>query len=481
MRASRFNIATPVPGTSETFLFNTLSDTQIVVSDDVMSLLGSLEDEAVVHTLADDQRQALNELAVLGFVAESRAAEDEALETFFQELRNDHEHLRVTLLTTLQCNFACDYCIQGDHGTYNATAAKMSVETADRVADWIGQRLDELTPRRFTITFFGGEPLLNLPVLYRLAETLHAACGSRGIAMAINVITNGLLLSEAVVDRLLPLGLNGIKVTIDGDQPTHDRMRPLRGGQGTFDRIMRNVGAVAQKVPIAVGGNFDLDSAGAYPALLDYLRAQPFADRISKVAFKPVIRGPIGETAEVAPALSAPDGRRIIPLVAAETASRPLQGTCMTAAGNGGSSSPCDSCHFVDERMSWLRSETQARGFSTPDGVHMGPCELHRTHAYTIGPEGSLYPCPGFTGDVSLSVGHVEPDVDAARVPMRERFARHEPWRSCGDCSLIPVCGGGCSVASHAEQGDLSKPSCHKPSMLDAISGLAEASSHQHH
>ena len=26
------------------------------------------------------------------------------------------------MLTTLQCNFACDYCFQGDHGDYNKTA-----------------------------------------------------------------------------------------------------------------------------------------------------------------------------------------------------------------------------------------------------------------------------------------------------------------------------------------------------------------------
>ena len=36
--------------------------------------------------------------------------------------------MRVTVLTTLQCNFACDYCFQGDHGDYNKHADKMSLE-----------------------------------------------------------------------------------------------------------------------------------------------------------------------------------------------------------------------------------------------------------------------------------------------------------------------------------------------------------------
>lgn len=475
MRPSRFTVATPIPDSSETFLFNTLSDTQIVVSRDVVDLLGRLEgvDE---DTLTREERETANELAALGFIVESEQTEQAALEAFFRELREDHRHLRVTLLTTLQCNFACDYCIQGDHGDYNASAAKMSPETARRVHAWLEARLDALRPERFTITFFGGEPLLNLPVVYQLAESLSAACEARGVAMAINVITNGLLLTEAVVDRLLPFGLNGIKITLDGDKPTHDRMRPLRGGQGTYDRILRNMAAVASKVRISVGGNFDVESADSYPALLDHLRSQPFADRINKVAFKPVIRAPITSTV----GSTTTPGARVIPLTPADAVETSrLQGTCMTAAGMGSagtrSSSPCDSCHVVDDRMSWLRAETRARGFSTPDGVHMGPCELHRQHAYTIGPEGSLYPCPGFTGDPGLSVGHIEPAIDGQRHTVRDRFASHEPWRACGDCALVPVCGGGCSVASHAEQGDLSQPSCHRPSMLAAVEELAAA------
>lgn len=483
MRPSRFTVATPVPGSSETFLFNTLTDTQIVVSQDVVDLLRQVEHNP--DDLDADARQTANELASLGFIVESAAAEDAALESFFHDLREDHRHLRVTLLTTLQCNFACDYCIQGDHGEYNATAAKMSPDTARRVTAWIEARLDTLRPERFTITFFGGEPLLNLPVLYQLAEALYEACARRGIGMAINVITNGLLLTEAVVDRLLPFGLNGVKVTLDGDEPTHDRLRPLRGGQGTFARIMRNLAAVAGKVRVSVGGNFDLESATSYPALLDHLRAQPFADRVVKVAFKPVIRAPISSSVERGDQTGTKgraSGPRLIPLTLTtqhDAPSNALQGTCMTAAGNGSGGTPCDSCHVVDDRMSWLRAETRARGFSTPDGVHMGPCELHRRHAYTIGPEGSLYPCPGFTGDARLSVGHIEPELDGHRHAVRERFDHHEPWRACGDCALVPVCGGGCSVASHTEQGDLGKPSCHKPSMLEAVGELAAASAAQ--
>ena len=58
--------------------------------------------------------------------------------------------------------------------------------------------------------------------------------------------------------------------------------------------------------------------------------------------------------------------------------------------------------------MAYLREETVRRGFPTPDGVHNGPCHVHAKHAHTIGPDGSLYACPGFTGAKGLSIGHID-------------------------------------------------------------------------
>ena len=42
--------------------------------------------------------------------------------------------LHITLLTTLQCNFACGYCYQGDREDFNQFADKMTLETSARVA-----------------------------------------------------------------------------------------------------------------------------------------------------------------------------------------------------------------------------------------------------------------------------------------------------------------------------------------------------------
>ncbi len=466
MQPSMFNVQVPLADRNEVFLMNTFSDAQLLVSPDVAGLLDRIARGEVA--LSPEERESVEVLGEHGFVVTSRDEERQAVGDYFTNLREDTEQLRVTVLTTLQCNFACDYCFQGDHGDYNKFAAKMTLETARNVVAWIERRLDEVRPEQFVLTLFGGEPLLNLPVAYFLAEQCHALCEARGVTQRISMITNGLLLTPEVVDRLVPYGLSGVKITLDGDRDTHNRMRPLRGRQGTFDRIIDNAKRVAHKVPLTIGGNFDESSWDSYPALLDFLREQEFADRIAKINFKPIIKAPEQER---------PAG--VIPLTVVNAAGAPLGGTCMTSAGAGGGSSSglCDSCHFVDEKMSFLRDETRKRGFPTPDGVHMGPCEIHRRHAYTIGPEGSLYACPGFTGEAAASTGHIDGREEIWRQAAAARFERLTAHKEeCGDCSFVPVCGGGCSVAAHTELGDMHQPSCHKGAFESALVGLAQRS-----
>jgi len=462
MQPSMFNVQVPLAERNEVYLMNTFSDAQLLVTPDVTDLIARIG--RGLHDFTLEERETVDALTANGFLVSSRDQEQQDLREYFVNLREDTDQMRATVLTTLQCNFACDYCFQGDHGDYNKFAAKMSLETAAGVVDWIAKRLDETKPETFVLTLFGGEPLLNLPVAYYLAEHCYAACQARGVTQQISVITNGLLLTPEVVERLNPYGLRGVKITLDGDRHTHNQMRPLRGGQGTFDRIIENMRKVAPLVPITIGGNFDEASADSYPALLDFLQQQDFAPYINKINFKPVLRAPEPEK---------PKG--FIPLTAVGTNNKPLNGTCMTSAGAGLSSGPCDSCHFIDEKMQFLRDETRKHGFWTPDGVHMGPCEIHRRHAYTIGPEGSLYACPGFTGEAKESTGTTDRREAARRTAAADRFDRLSAHKEgCGDCSFIPVCGGGCSLAAHTEVGDMHQPSCHKGAMESALVSLAQ-------
>lgn len=468
MQSSMFNVRVPLEDRDEIFLMNTFTDAQLIVSREVSDLLDRIGTAAFASMpRSDEERDALTTLAENGFIVDSRETDRRNIEDFFNSFRENSDQLRVTVLTTLQCNFACEYCLQGDHGDWNKTAAKMSMDTAARLGDWMEARLDALGSRSFAMTFFGGEPLLNMPVVDYLSQRMWAYTQARGIGMYSSIVTNGLLLTPAIVDRLTPYGLGGVKITLDGDRDTHNRMRPLRGGQGTFDKILKNIRLVADKVKISIGGNFDESSVDSYPALIEFLRQEGFADKLQKVSFKPIIR-------EQQP----PQPKGVIaltPVASDGMPSKPLGGSCMSSAGAGvtKNNSGCDTCSFLDEKTSFLREETMKAGFKTVDGVHMGPCEIHKSHAHTVGPDGSLYACPGFATELGESTGHIDGRHDDLRTAAAKRFEKIRGWHECNDCSFIPVCAGGCSAASHVELGDMNKPNCHKPSFEAGVISLA--------
>jgi uncharacterized protein len=459
MQPSMFNLRVPLPARDEVFLMNTLTDAQLIVSSDVAALMDRVVD-APLPNATEEERNALDLLWENGFLVESREADRRALDQYLDEVKSDTSELNVTLLTTLQCNFACDYCFQGDHGDYNERADRMSMDTAGLAVRWMTRELDRVRPEKLVLTFFGGEPLLNLPVMFEVAERMSAATRERRVPIFVNIITNGLLLTPDIVDRMLPIGLNGIKITLDGDRDTHNRMRPLRGGQGTFDRIVENVRRVAGRCRISIGGNFDESSVDSYPALLEFLKQQDFADRLAKVFFKPIVRAEGVAAKGVIP---------LIPIAAKDK----LNGTCMTSVG-AGAGAACDSCNVLDDKLTFLRQETRRLGFPTHDGVHNGPCHVHKQHAHTIGPDGSLYPCPGFTGQLALSTGHIARAQEPWRDNARQKFDRLAPWKACGDCAFLPVCAGGCVAASYSQLGDMNLPTCHKRSFESAVVALAE-------
>ena len=88
------------------------------------------------------------------------------------------------------------------------------------------------------IRFTGGEPLLRSD----LFEILHA-CGRAGIAR-VGLATNGLLL-ERLADQVNASPITNLSVSLDGIALRNDR---IRGVPGYYDRVLRGLGRVRNKV-----------------------------------------------------------------------------------------------------------------------------------------------------------------------------------------------------------------------------------------
>lgn len=139
-------------------------------------------------------------------------------------------------MTAHDCNMRCKYCF-GDTGEYGGERQLMSKEVGRAAVEFIinnsGQR------KHCEIDFFGGEPLINMPLVKDVTEYVRKREKETGKIFKLTLTTNGLALNDANIKWLNDNNIS-LVLSTDGRKETHDNMRPDAGGNPTYDRIMAN-------------------------------------------------------------------------------------------------------------------------------------------------------------------------------------------------------------------------------------------------
>jgi uncharacterized protein len=366
----------------------------------------------------------LETLVRLGILVEDAAAEKEQLRSIF-ELSNRHGRRFTALVTlNLDCNLACCYCYE-DHfrgQTY------MSEATADMLVHTL--LAGKMTADKdIQLDFYGGEALLSVPLIRRISAPLLQAAADRGTTFSFNLVTNGTLLNRRIVDELLPLGLVGAKITLDGPPDIHDRQRPFASGNGSFAAIANNLKEVCDLLQIQVGGNFSVDNYRRFPELLDILIKEGITpDKLKMVTFSPI------------------------------TPTAGEAGLSDFAMGCACSSEP-----WLMAASVYLREEILKRGFNTPKPKLAG-CMVEFANELVVGYDGALFKCPAFMGWRDMQIGTLATGIE-------DHCASHDlgSWKNddCLDCPYLPLCFGGCRFLRRLSTGAIDGLDCRRES-LDA-------------
>jgi uncharacterized protein len=253
---------------------------------------------------------------------------------------------------------------------------------------------------------------------------MQAAATSRGVKYSFNLVTNGTLLTRQTVEKLVPIGLTGAKVTLDGPRENHDRFRPFTSGKGSFDTIVGNVKEVCDRIKVQVGGNYTIENYRDFPRLLDYLLDEGIgAEMLALVKFDPVTKSggkiPLPEFNEGCVSLDEP---------------------------------------WLKDASLFLREEILRRGFHTP---RVGPsiCMIESDNDIVVNWDGALYKCPAFLGWEGMAVGDLETGIGDYSVSHNL-----DVWKKdeCLDCAYLPLCFGGCRFLRMLRDGRIDDVDCRK-------------------
>jgi len=382
--------------------------------------------EALWKRVRNNGELTERELDVLiskGVLVADGAVEREEMWTLFQSLNSKRSVFTLLVTLTLECTLACPYCFEDPFRGHFV----MSEETADLLVQRVTEQMS--AGRDVLMDFYGGEALMALPMLKRIAGFLSEKAREHNVRFDFNIITNGTLLTRKVVEELLPLGLVAVRVTIDGPRDIHDRQRPFVSGKGSFDTILANVRDIHEIVPVDIGANYAKENYRRFPELLDYL----VGEGVDPKKLKAMVFSPI---------MPKSDG---------------------SVGGDHGHVCASTSEPWMMEAGLYLRGEAMRRGFPAPK-LSSAACMIEFENDLVIGYDGGIYKCPVLMGQDQFRVGTL---VDG--ISDYSQSHNLDVWKNdeCLDCAYLPLCFGGCRFMRKLRTGAIDGVDCRRD-LLDA-------------
>ena len=321
------------------------------------------------------------------------------------------------------CNLKCKYCF-AEEGEYHGRRALMSFEVGKKALDFLvansGNRVN------LEVDFFGGEPLMNWQVVKDLVAYGRSLEEPHHKKFRFTLTTNGVLLNDDILE-FANKEMANIVLSIDGRKEVHDNMRPLAGGQGSYEMILPKFKKVAEsrnQTNYYVRGTFTHHNKD-FAADVCHLADLGF----EQISVEPVVAPESEDYALV---------EADIPELLAEYDKLALELIKRHKEGKG-----VNFFHFMID-------------------LKGGPCVYKRlsgcgsgTEYLAVTPWGDFYPCHQFVGQEEFLMGNVDEGI--TKTDIRDEFKTCNVYskEKCKNCFAKFYCSGGCAANSYNFHGDI--------------------------
>lgn len=317
----------------------------------------------------------------------------------------------LTLNVTQNCNLRCKYCYVKKT---NFSSSFMTLDTAIRAVDFILKSKDL---ESLGISFYGGEPLLNFPVIQGTIKYASEEARKIGLPeVKYHLTTNGTLLTDEIIDFLKEYEIN-VMISIDGTAAIHDAVRVTPTGEGThslvldrLQKLMHNSG----RHKVSTSGV--VTNRGRLKEAYDYLAQLSLLDiKLSYVRYLDESEYALSDTQKKE---YMEDMRKI----AWECTEMLLKGVRPPYY------------NFENNILQlWKRSK---RSYFCPAGVRR----------FGISPGGDVYPCGPAAAMDEWKLGSLREGLDEDARESWAAVASFENREECQECWARYLCAGGCPL-----------------------------------
>jgi uncharacterized protein len=342
----------------------------------------------------------------------------------------------MVLNVTNQCNLSCEYCYEYGEDkivdTENGRQPKfMSEETARESVDFMLR--ESGTNRVAHVTFFGGETLLNFPVLKKTIAYARQRAADVGKEVDFSLTTNATLLKPEIIEFLAENRV-GVTISIDGPKEVQDKFRVFHNGSGSYD-------IVAPKIK----------------ELLKRHRSRPIGARVTLTSGKMDVKRIYQHLTEeigfwevgFAPVTTSPNRKHAI----SDTGYDEMLGQFRELAYDFLEASVANRHHGFSNVKETLEELHKGVSKAFPCGAGLG--------LLGVATDGDVALCHRFAGSDTHKFGTVRDGIDR---DTQHAFLQAHHIANKTDCSLCwarPLCSGGCYHEAHTRYGETTRPNLH--------------------
>jgi uncharacterized protein len=335
---------------------------------------------------------------------------------------------------TNQCNLSCQYCYEFGEDKIATPEGKkkfMDLATAKSSVEYL---LAQSEGRRSVhITFFGGETLMNFPLLRSVVDYSREQAGRKGVSIDFSLTTNATLLTPSIIDFLAENRV-GVTVSLDGPKEMNDKFRIFANGRGSYDIIepkVRELLARHHTRPIAARVTMTSHAMDVFKIYRHLKHDLGFHE----VGFAPVTSSP-----DRLYSINEPGMDQVFAQFS-ELAQEYLQ------FGLRGE------LHGFSNVSDTLAELHQGVNKSHPCGAGLG--------LVGVGPSGDIAPCHRFVDSDEHVLGNVTTGIDKKKQSAFLDRGNIQAKPDCHTCWARPLCAGGCHHEAFVRYGDTGHPNLH--------------------
>jgi uncharacterized protein len=340
----------------------------------------------------------------------------------------------IVLNVTNQCNLSCQYCYEFGEDKVATPEGKpkfMAWETAKSSVDYL---FAESQGRKSVhITFFGGETLMNFPLLKQVVAYARTRAQELKVNIDFSLTTNATLLSPTIIEYLAENAI-GVTVSMDGPKEMQDKFRVFSNGRGSYDIIkpkVQNLLAKHRTRPIAARVTM---TSGAMDVKKIYQHLK------HELGFYEVGFAPVTTSPDRLYSINEPGMDSVLEQFSA------LADEYLEFALRG-------EHHGFSNVSDTLSELHQGVNKSLPCGAGLG--------MVGVGPSGDIAPCHRFVDSDQHVLGNVTTGIDKEKQSDFLTRGNIDTKYDCHECWARPLCAGGCHHEAFVRYGDTGHANLH--------------------